>query len=392
MIRRRFAIVLAGLIGLIVYGSLYPFDFAVIEFPGGAFHTLLSTWPERTSTGDLLANILLYIPFGFTAVLCWRGPRPLRALAAIMAGIVLSLSLEFLQLFDMSRWATMSDVRSNIAGAVLGTAAGLIFERLWKPVPQTPLRLRPYPLLLAVCWAGYRFFPYAPVIDLHKYWRAVRLLFQVEFSAAAFFDQLVVWLAMGLILEEITAGYFRRVGFPLLIAATLAARILIDTIILWPPEVAAAAAAALLWACGLFRWKIRARVILAVFVIALSVDALRQPHHATHQFHWLPFYGLLLAEPQTAIPSFFAGVFRAGTLLFLLNRAGMRWTASLAVGAAVMGAVTIAQYYVARADSEVTALVMFASMAMVWRLAGETTRLTKLTPPDRRARVLPGEY
>lgn len=392
MIRRRFAIALAGLIGLIVYGSLYPFDFAAIEFPGGAFHTLLSTWPERTTASDILANVLLYIPFGFTAVLCWNGPRPLRALAAILAGLGLSLSMEFLQLFDMGRWATMSDVRSNAAGAVLGIAAGLIFERFWKPLPGTPLRLRPYPLLLCICWAGYRFFPYAPVIDLHKYWRAVRLLSRVEFSAASFFDQLAVWLAVGLIVEEITAGYLQRVAFPLLIAATLAARILIDTIILWPPEVAAAGAASLLWACGLFRWKSRDRLILALFVIALVAEALRPAHHATHQFHWLPFYGLLLAEPQTAIPSFFASVFRAGTLLFLLKRAGMRWSESLTAGAALIGAATVAQYYIARADGEVTALVMFGSMAMVWRLAGETPRLTKLTPPDGRARILPGEY
>jgi VanZ family protein len=392
VIRRRFAIALAGLIGLIVYGSLYPFDFAAIEFPGGAFHALLSTWPERTTTSDLLANVLLYIPFGFAAVLCWNGPRPLRALAAILAGIALSLSLEYLQLFDMGRWATMSDVRSNAAGAILGTAAGLIFERFWKPVPGGPLRLRPYPLLLSLCWAGYRFFPYAPVIDLHKYWRAVRLLFQLEFSAASFFDQLAVWLAVGLIVEEITSGYFRRIAFPLLIAGTLAARILIDTIVLWPPEVAAAGAAALLWACGLFRWKGRESLMLALFVIALLIEALRPPLHETHQFHWLPFYGLLMDEPQTAIPWFFAGIFRMGTLLFLLNRAGMRWTSSLVAGATVIGAATAARYYVGRGDAEVTALVMFASMAMVWRLAGETPRLTKLTPPDGRAPVRPGEY
>ena len=51
---------------VIVYGSLYPFDFF---FHGDdPFRALWATRFQLTSRGDILSNVLLYLPFGFFAV------------------------------------------------------------------------------------------------------------------------------------------------------------------------------------------------------------------------------------------------------------------------------------------------------------------------------------
>ena len=59
------AVIAAGMLVLIVYGSLYRFNFRHVSNPAGPFRALLATWPTLTRPSDILANILFYLPFGF---------------------------------------------------------------------------------------------------------------------------------------------------------------------------------------------------------------------------------------------------------------------------------------------------------------------------------------
>src|ERR1051326_6774327 len=65
----RHAIVTAGLAVIIAYGSLYPFEFSVPAAGPGPVQALLRTWANTPGRGDFLANVLLYMPLGFFAVL-----------------------------------------------------------------------------------------------------------------------------------------------------------------------------------------------------------------------------------------------------------------------------------------------------------------------------------
>jgi glycopeptide antibiotics resistance protein len=69
--------------------------------------------------GDMVANSLLFLPFG--ALGPWRG-RPLaaRVLAATAFAILLSSSVELVQVFSHSRLPTTTDIVTNTAGALLG--------------------------------------------------------------------------------------------------------------------------------------------------------------------------------------------------------------------------------------------------------------------------------
>lgn len=370
MLRPRFALAAAGLAGIIVYGSLYPFDFSRIEFPGGPLHALLSTWPEGTSFGDLLANILLYLPFGFCVVQSFRAPRWVRALASLALGIALSGGMEFLQLYDAGRSATMADVRSNAIGALLGTVAGLIFEPVWSRVPELPVRLQPSVLILLACWAGYRLFPYVPVIDLHKYWHAVQPLLQPQITAAALCRHTVSWLAVAVLLQALFGGAFARPALPILLGAELLARTLIDGVILSGSEVTGGLLAVLLWTCWLSNSESRLQWICGLFVLNVVVQGL-QPFHFSVQGHgyvWIPFYGLLEGEPGIAIPSFFEKAFNYGTLLWLLGRSGFGSAAAAAIGSALVMAISLVHAYMPQRTAEVTDVVLLLSMAAVLQL------------------------
>src|SRR5947207_5255786 len=82
------AIVTAGLAVIIAYGSLYPFEFSVPTAAPGPVQALLRTWANTPGRGDFLANVLLYMPLGFFAVLRpWQRCRVIsRFLGALLPG------------------------------------------------------------------------------------------------------------------------------------------------------------------------------------------------------------------------------------------------------------------------------------------------------------------
>ena len=367
--------ILAGLVAMVVYGSLYPFDFCFIELPGGALHALLSTWPERTPTSDMLANILFYFPFGFCAVQSFRAPRGVRLAVCFVFGVALSMGMELLQLYDAGRWASMADVRANALGTLLGTIAGLVFERIWKRRFEFSIRIHPFLLLLLLCWAGYRLFPYEPVTDPHKYWHAIQPLLHPVFSAPALYRHCTIWLAVALMLEQIFGAAIARPALPALLLAILGARILIDTVVLSTAEVAGGALAVLLWEFWLRSAHHRARWIAALFAGNLLVHGLEPFHFSSvpRRFEWIPFYGFLAGEPQTAVPSFFEKAFLYGTLLWLLVRSGIEFRKSLALGSTLLLAISLVHLYIPGRSAEITDVALFLCMAVILRLTRATS-------------------
>ena len=92
-ITRNFAFATIIITAVILHGSLYPYNFRVPLGPIGPFQALLETWNSPpTSFGDLVANILLYIPFGLFGVLALKTSR--KILAITVAGLLLCTTVE----------------------------------------------------------------------------------------------------------------------------------------------------------------------------------------------------------------------------------------------------------------------------------------------------------
>src|SRR5579863_7237101 len=89
---------------IILYGSLYPFEFRQDADLTGAARELLRTWSRPPpSFGDLVANILLYVPLGFFEINAWRTPVVRRFAFTAVTGFILCVSIELLQFFDVGR-------------------------------------------------------------------------------------------------------------------------------------------------------------------------------------------------------------------------------------------------------------------------------------------------
>lgn len=145
-------------VAAIIYRSLYPFDFH--NNRSDAFRALLSTWNTSSSRGDLIANVVLYLPFGFFAVRSLRNQSSLRRILVVFAcGATLSAAMELMQFYDAGRQSAMSDVYANTAGALLGSLAGAGLSRELTLGAIGKWNRRPFVVMLLSCWLAYRLFP-----------------------------------------------------------------------------------------------------------------------------------------------------------------------------------------------------------------------------------------
>ena len=129
---------------LIIYASLNPFtgwrDSGVLPL---AF--LVAPLPRYVTAFDVVANLVAYAPFGFLAVLAFR-PALGGAASVIAAGLAaaaLSVSLEVLQNYLPTRFASNADVAANAMGGLLGAIFGAAFSgKLLRDAGLQALRYR----------------------------------------------------------------------------------------------------------------------------------------------------------------------------------------------------------------------------------------------------------
>src|SRR5271157_3948056 len=124
---RNFSIATAVIIAVIIYGSLYPFMFRQpVDGLGPAARALFESWAEKPSRGDFIANIALYTPLGFFAILAIReAVRTPKAVAlAILTGALLSTCIELTQYYDDGRQTAATDLYANVVGTGLGAIGG----------------------------------------------------------------------------------------------------------------------------------------------------------------------------------------------------------------------------------------------------------------------------
>ena len=364
----NYAWITLGIAIVILYGSFYPFGFYAHQDPRGPFGVLLGNGFGLASREDVVANILLYLPFGFFAACALEMPI-LAALAfATLSGFALSLFVELFQFYDVGHVQSLSDVGSNTFGAFLGAAAGIAAR----------LRLSSVSLaLLLACWLGSRWYPASttssiPLLDLFRFF--------------------VAWLTFGWMLEALCGAPRSRFLLPMFLCVSLLARGIAVNI--EPAEILGGAAAALVWCIVLWRRPERVRIAATLIVTLVVLLALAPFRFAapTHAFGWIPFAGFLDAGRETAIRVFFEKVFFYGSMIALLVRAGFSYGAAAALGGTLVFCLRMIQVYLPGRSAEITdatVVLMLAAMMKMVSLArrndwvGGKSQNTRLAADER---------
>jgi VanZ family protein len=383
-------------IGVIVYGSLYPFEFRVPVEGDGAVSALLCSWATAPGRGDFLANILLYMPLGWFGILSLpqRISIGLRLLLMIIGGTTLSVSMELIQYFDADRVTSADDVYANLLGTILGgLGATCLFGRL--PVPLiAKISGEPIPAMLLAAWAGYRLYPYVPTIDLHKYWNALKpIILEPTLPIEGLYRHTTIWLTTFTLISALVGRRRSAMLAPLFCGCIMGARIMIVGTTLSVAEVAGAAAAVCLWPAMLALSQ-RRRAALLFMLLGAGVIAERlQPFQfqpVARDFGWVPFRSLMAGSIAVDVISFFEKSFLYGSLLYLFTEAGGRLhIAVLIVGGALL-ATSWAETYLPGRSAEITDLTMalllagsFALLRVRHQVVRTDTGKLQPNPPER---------
>jgi len=334
----------------IVYGSLYPWQFHAARLVGNPLWILLHSWgfeANRYFLSDTGVNLALYLPFGATCYL-WLERRGgwLKVGAPLVLALLLSSSLEMIQLYDANRVCSILDVITNVTGAACGI---VVASRFHASVKIRPLAAAP--LFLLSCWVAMLLFPFMPDISTHHLAYKLSTFLSPPFSAVVCFTNLVAWLVAARLVE----ASFRRNLYPLLLAI-LPCRLLVSGITLAWTDCVPAALALTLWFGWLASWRQRDATLAGLSIGAILLSGLAPFHFSAlaQPFSWVPFRALFSSDWETGFAIFFRKCFVYGSAIWLLAAAGVSLVVSSAAVVSLLASVEVAQLWLPNHVAEST--------------------------------------
>lgn len=366
-------------IALIVYGSLYPWDFH-FERHAHPIQIILASWPHvwnRWAARDIAINVVLYFPLGVLAILAMRPRRQTRVLvllAAVALGFALSASMEILQVFDDHREASLLDITTN----TVGTIAGALFALALAPTlrsfaSRTARRLDKSAVLLAALWAGFQFYPFFPFLSTYRLRTEIAALWhRFLVSPVPVWTGAAEWFALALLVAALVGSLPTRWLAVLMLLLFL--RFFIATRTVGWNDFFAAGLALALW--GAIPGARRQRAGLAIVLSSLLVYELA-PFHWTAvptEFSWIPFAATFDSTRGTAVVILMRKTFDCGAAVWLLHGAGWRYSRAGACVAAALFVLELVQRHLPGRTPEITDAVIAIIMAGALYLAGDSRK------------------
>ena len=356
--------ILLIVIALIVYGSLYPWDFHSTQLAASPLWVLVHSWPtviDRFLIRDIAVNLLLYVPVGAFSFLALR--QNVRTASAVtgtlLIALALSSSIEMIQLFDNARECSASDVVCNVSGTALGVALGSLYRHWLKNFlarAETAKFLYPSgAVLLFYTWFAYQMFPLFPALSRTKLAEKFHDLFAaVSVSPLETFTFFVEWLIVAQLLENVLGTDRTRRLFPLLLLVLPAKLLIVGRTVTWSEL----AGALLAYICSYFfsGYQQHAALVAALIVSLLILRGLAPYHWSStaNPFSWIPFRGLLAADREFGMLTFLRKCFWYGSAIWLLRAARWRLGRAAVVVALLLGAIEVIQIHLPGRVAEIT--------------------------------------
>jgi len=376
---------------LILYGSLFPFRFAALGDVG--FDELLASLRfERTSRGDLVANLLLYMPLGLCLVLAWPARwRRVAALAwTVFAGTALSVAVELLQVYASSRVSSLTDVVINAIGTLAGSLIAIIYLELGTTLRIPGIaagRPEPVPLGVLLLWLAFRLAPFVPTIDWQKYKDAVKpLLFDPEIGVLDTFRYLVGWLVVGYTVRQLWRREYALFAALAIVAIVIAGRIVVVGKVLVAPEVVALLLCIPLAALFVAFPDRRRTALLAMLLSATIVVQGLEPFELlaqAQQFSWVPFKNSLSDSLEVNYSVLLEKCFWYFSLVWLLTRRSWSIPGAALATAALLGAIEVAQLWLPGRSAEITDPLLALIAGMLLALLGANSTSSIRLPSHR---------
>ena len=361
---------------LIIYGGLYPFEFSQAGVDQAAVAAFLSSWNARSGWGDILGNIVLFIPFGLLGQLTLppRRNRLTRFLLLTLLSFIIATGLQVLQIYLPTRVPALTDVIWNMVGMVIG--ALLAFSPRIQAVVagQRLAAAKVVPVLLLGSWIGSLLIPILPSIDMQVFKDSLKpLILRPVFDFDAFIRDFPAWLAAACLGAFVVGERGLPIKFAVAVLVTLALKIMVVNNPLVVTDVAAGAAAIVAFA-AVIRHLPRREGVVAVMLLTAHAYLGLSPFEARMDapaFYWMPFGRFLAGSMLINATALTYKVFFYGSLVWLLLRNGQGYVLAAGITIVAAGAVEIGQLYIGHGTPDITDPIL-ALMA--------TAALAALTP------------
>ena len=383
---------------LIVYGSLYPFNIDLASYSQSSINALLSFRFDDTSRGDLVANVLLFVPFGFVAMQVLRDRAPLIRWGLILtSGFALAWGIQAVQLVLPERVPAGSDALWNLLGCAAGGFAGLLpFKKYF---PEFPVRHYPaIPFLLALLWIAYQWAPFVPSLDWQLLKNNIKAVFlNPTLNIVWTLQGIVVWFIVFRFLRESQSRLATGSNLPLLVLCVLVTSFFFVGHAVSTDRVAGALIALLLW--PLFKNVIGPGVLACLLIVVLLGISYTpfQLREAAGTFNWVPFSGALDGNMLINVLATFKKIFLYGSLIWLMVEARIRLRLAAGIAALLLFAAEVPQIYFAEATPEITDALLAVLVGIAFHYYGQAEQHAgkrykeKVSNAEDKLNALPGE-
>lgn len=377
---------------LIVYGSLFPFAIDPGSYHPRLLDSLFHFGLTETSRGDLVENILLFVPFGFLAINVFPGrSRMLRVFLVLSVSFVLAFSLQAAQLVIPGRIPAGSDAVWNLMGCAFGCALGLApLSRMLRRMSgfKTPLEI---PVILALSWLVFSFAPFVPSLDWQLLKDHLKALFTGTPDPLWIGQSLVMWLIVFHFLRRSDSRILAERNYPAIVAVTLASGFLMVGHSVSSEKIIGGLMALAIW--FLFKNRIKSwwlAALLLAIITGINFTPFELRGHAV-SFSWIPFSGALTGNLFVNVLAVLKKLSLYGSLIWLLVECRLRLRTAAGVTSVLLFVSEYLQKFFVNTKPEITDALLAVALGVAFHLyRSRTSGVATATAEDHSRRISSG--
>jgi VanZ family protein len=323
-------------------------------------------------------NLLIFMPVGVFGFLALRQNfrTSVAAIVTLLFALVLSSSIEMIQLFDDGRECTASEVVLNVSGTAAGIVLGRLYQQWLKRLlarTETSKLLHPSgAILLSYTWLAYQAFPLFPLLSRARLPAKLRAIFAaISVSPLETFTYFAEWLVAAQLLENVLGRERTYRWFPLLLIVPPVKVFIVGRTFTWSELTGAGLAYVCSYSLSRFQWR---RAVVAGLMVSLLIVRGLVPYQwsrAANPFSWIPFSGFLMAERGSDMLELLEKSFWYGSAVWLLRATGWRLVRAAAAVALLLGAIEVIEVHIPGRVAEITdpllALILAVTLGLLDR-------------------------